>query len=116
MTEDAVRKINAEMQAHPADRQLEAIGEYIIDRVSRSEAYAEKVMQEGKTLDGCCKKITEKAKALAGGAKMVMVKDVDVYGWADIYFGFKDGDDSTAAPVTGTPSTAALDIDLSDFL
>lgn len=53
--EDAIKKINTEIQKEPSNRYMALIGEHIIDNIT-SEAAAEKVLKKEKTL----------AKALAG--------------------------------------------------
>ena len=53
--EDAIKKINTEIQKEPSNRYLALVGEHIIDNIT-SEAAAEKVLKKEKTL----------AKALAG--------------------------------------------------
>lgn len=58
--EDAIKKINMEIQADPENKFLEAMGEYVIDQI-RTEAEAEAVLTEGKSLKKICEEIREKA-------------------------------------------------------
>ena len=47
--EDAVKKINLEIQKEPDNGYIAAVGEYIIDCITSEEA-ADAVLTEGKTL------------------------------------------------------------------
>ena len=61
--EEAIGKINGEMQKSPDDRVLEAIGHYLIDRIT--DADAEKVRD--KTLKGAVEKMRSAAQKVARG-------------------------------------------------
>ena len=52
MIDEAIRKINEEMQKSPSDRMLEAVGQYCID-LCTTEAAAKALLDEKKTLAGC---------------------------------------------------------------
>ena len=47
--EDAIKKINTEIQKEPSNRYLALVGEHIIDNIT-SEAAAEKVLKEERRL------------------------------------------------------------------
>ena len=49
--EDAVKKINLEIQKEPDNGYIAVVGEYIIDCITSEEA-ADAVLAEGKTLSG----------------------------------------------------------------
>ncbi len=59
MIDQAIAKINAEMQKEPSDRYLEIIGHYLIDRCD--EALAAKI-EGGKTLKGAMEAVVKNAK------------------------------------------------------
>lgn len=58
--EEAIKKINTDIQANPENKFLEAVGEYVIDQI-RTEAAAEAVLTEGKSLKKICEEIKDKA-------------------------------------------------------
>lgn len=58
--EEAIKKINADIQANPENKFLEAVGEYVIDQI-KTEAAAEAVLEEGKSLKKICEEIKDKA-------------------------------------------------------
>ena len=83
--EEAIGKINGEMQKSPDDRVLEAIGHYLIDRIT--DADAEKVRD--KTLAGAVEKMRSAAQKVARGGVGVLT---DEEGFAIVrrYFGLRD--------------------------
>ena len=58
--EEAIKKINMDIQADPENEFLEKVGEYVIDQI-RTEEAAEAVLGEGKSLKKICETIKEKA-------------------------------------------------------
>lgn len=48
--EDAIKKINTEIQKEPSNRYLALVGEHIIDNITSRKQAAEKVLKEEKTL------------------------------------------------------------------
>ena len=54
--EDAVKKINLEIQKEPDNGYIAVVGEYIIDCITSEEA-ADAVLAEGKTLSGALEEI-----------------------------------------------------------
>lgn len=101
MAYQAIIKINEEMQKDPDDEYIEAIGQYVIDKCS-SDANADLVMAEGKTLAGCLAAVESYAKTKAKHNKAVL-KDSEVFEQVDRYFGFRE-------------EKKAVSLDLSDFL
>lgn len=83
--EEAIKKINTEIQKDPKNRYLALVGEHIIDQIN-TEAAAEAVLHEKKNLAGAMQKIqTEAAKKKYGNC--AVIEDAVVYGWARDYFG-----------------------------
>ncbi|WP_195984059.1 Cas9 inhibitor AcrIIA9 family protein [Clostridium sp. D33t1_170424_F3] len=82
-TQDAIMKINMEMQKDPQDRYMEIVGHYIIDRCS-DDAVANAVMDSGKTLEGAMKAITAAARKKMKDSVSVM-SDTDVFDAVDQY-------------------------------
>lgn len=113
--EEAIGKINGEMQKSPDDRVLEAIGHYLIDRIT--DADAEKVRD--KTLKGAVEKMRSAAQKVARGGVGVLT---DEEGFAIVrrYFGLRDDapekveDRSHAGREAQTPKEASaggIDLD-----
>jgi len=116
MQEEAIRKINEEMQKSPNDKALEAIGHYVIDLAASMDSAAASVLKEGKTLKGCMDEVRSRAKKQAQNG-MAMIEDREVFSWVDEYFGFmKGGRGYSAAATTGPSKTSSLNLDFSDFL
>ena len=84
--ENAIKKINDEMQKQPDNEYLEIIGQYIIDRCASQED-ADKVNTEGKTLSGAFDAIKSAAKEKAVNGCGV-IRDKDIFNSIDTYFGF----------------------------
>lgn len=83
--EDAIKKINNEVQKNHSNTYLVMVGEHIIDCITTEEA-AEKVLQQGKNLQGCLSHIQTEAAKKKVGQVAVIQSDI-VYGWAREYFG-----------------------------
>lgn len=70
--EDAIKKINTEIQKEPGSGYIAAVGEHILDCITTEEA-AEAVLAEGKTLSGALEGIRnameEKARKRHNGTK-----------------------------------------------
>ncbi|MDR0905283.1 MAG: PcfK-like family protein [Oscillospiraceae bacterium] len=84
--DEAIAKINGEMQADAENRYLEIVGQYIIDRV-RDEAAAGRVLDGAKSLDGACKAIEDLARKNKRG-RVGVVSDTECFAAVDTYFGF----------------------------
>lgn len=120
MIDQAIEKINAEMQKAPADRYLEILGHYLIDRCD--EALAAKITG-GKTLKDAMTAVERRARRAQKGNVAVLAPD-EVFSEVDKYFGLPA--DSTAqwramglqpAKVSEEerPQTSSVAIDLEDF-
>lgn len=83
--EEAIKKINDEVQKNHSNTYLVMVGEHIIDCIT-TETDAEKVLADKKNLSGCLWSITGKAKHRKTG-NVAVIDDVTVYGWAREYFG-----------------------------
>ena len=102
--EEAIKKINIEVQKRPLRHQRTLIGEYIIDCITTEEA-AEKVLNPEKTLAGAMSEIRTKAYYRKEGG-MAMIEDSVVYGWAREYFGLTTNP-AKKQPEATKPQTAA---------
>lgn len=74
MIEDAIRRINEEMQRHPSDRMLEAVGQYLID-ICTTEDTAKALLDEKKTLAGAISAMREAARKKQHGGYYAMAPD-----------------------------------------
>lgn len=86
--EEAIKKINDEVQKNHSNTYLVMVGEHIIDCITTEKA-AEKILTEKKNLNGCLQSITSKAARHKTG-KVAVIDDVTVYGWAREYFGLTE--------------------------
>ena len=103
MIQQAIVKINAEMQKAPNDKQLEAIGHHVIDAIT-TEANAQAVLDEKKTLNGARTEVRSAAQKQAVNG-MAMIASDEVYAMVDKYFGL-----TAATPVAAAPGKVSLDI------
>lgn len=130
--EEAIQKINDEMQKNPNDPYTEIIGHYLIDRAGSEPDAAGKILREGKSLPDAMAQVMLLAKKKQNRNTAVLTPD-QVFGEIDSYFGFEP--DPAAwyrslgikeAPRQQEPSFTVLegdrpakgrvDIDLDDFL
>lgn len=103
--EDAIKKINTEIQKEPDNRYIALIGEHIIDCIT-SETAAERVLQEERTLERALTGIENRAKQQQVKGHAV-IEDAVVYGWAREYFGLS----AEASQESSKPSLARLSLD-----
>ena len=107
--EDAIKKINTEIQKEPSNRYMALIGEHIIDNIT-SAAAAEKVLKKEKTLAKALAGIENQASKQKEG-DCAVIEDSVVYGWAREYFGL------TANPQTpAEEAKKGVCVSLEDFL
>lgn len=83
--EEAIKKINGEVQKSLSDTYLVMVGEHIIDQITTEEA-AEKVLVKEKKLSGCLQHIQNEARKKKSGS-VAVIDDMTVYSWAREYFG-----------------------------
>ena len=102
--EDAIKKINDEVQKNHSNTYLVMVGEHIIDCI-RTEAAAEQILAGKKSLSGCLQQIAENAKKQRRGS-VAVIEDMTVYKWARNYFGLKDIDQKPQMEVV-KPQTPA---------
>lgn len=62
--ENAIEKLNNDIQKHPQDQYRALVGEHLIDCIT-TEEIADKVLEEGKTLEAALKTILSNAKKIA---------------------------------------------------
>lgn len=114
--DDAIRKINTEIQKEPGNAYIAAVGEHIIDCIV-SEETAEAVLAEGKTLSGALEEIRnameEKARKRYNGTKTNCVEIAapkeEVFKMARDYFSLTEAGKHPAAK-------KGVSISLEDFL
>lgn len=112
--EDAVRKINLEIQKEPDNGYTAVVGEHIIDCII-SEAEADAVLAEGKTLSGALGEIKSAMKEKArkkhntgkAGYVTLAVRGEEVFKMARDYFGL---------PETRLKAKKGVSLSLEDFL
>lgn len=102
--EDAIKKINDEVQKNHNDTNLVHVGEYIIDCITTEKA-AEKILTEKKNIAGCMQEIRNKAKKQSYGG-MAMIRHETVYGWVREYFGLEAIDQKPHLEVVKTQTPA----------
>ena len=124
-TQDAVMKINLEMQKDPQNRYMEIVGHYIIDRCG-DEAVASAVMDSGKTLEGAMKAITAAARKNVKGSVGIM-SDTDVFDAIDQYLSAgrddavrqavrREVDGSGAVTAAPVPQDNLISLDFDSFI
>lgn len=130
--EEAIKKINDEMQKNPSDPYTEIIGHYLIDRAGEEPEVARQIMQGGKSLTAAMMQVTELARKKQNKQVAVLTPG-QVFGEIDRHFGIqpdpaaqcrslgiKGGAAAAgAAPghiEGGRPARGKVDIDLDDFL
>lgn len=124
MRDEAIAKINAEMQKNPNDLYTEIIGQYIIDRCS-DEAVAAKAAAPGKSLAGAMSAVMAVAKKSAKNSVAVLTPAA-VFGEVDKYLGIhEDRAAQTVAIMAAGGQVPAVpevkpagkvSLDLADFL
>ncbi len=123
MTEQAIVKINEEMQKDADNKYLEILGHYVIDRCE-DKLCAEKVIKGTLTLKGAFEEIKKKAKKTAKNGCSVM-KDREIFDVVDRYFGFSVDDKQRQKSISSvdgvevsekTPSVNALDLDFESLI
>lgn len=135
--ENAIEKLNNDIQKHPQDQYRALVGEHLIDCIT-TEEIADKVLEEGKTLEAALKTILSNAKkiamkehlfkcingeAAAENAKKeatsgcVAIADEEVYKWAREYFGIgaMEAEKPKSANIAETKKKT-LKLSLEDFL
>lgn len=113
MIEQAIEKINIEMQKNPSDKYTEVIGHYCIDRVTNETA--EKFLADGKTLKGALDAVKAVARKNAQNSVCIMSDD-EVFSEVNKYFGLSDVATVTAPKQPTKPKAPSLNLDFNDFL
>ena len=103
----AIKNINKEVQSNHSNEYLVLIGEHIIDCITSEEA-AEKVLEKGKSMQGCLSHIqTEAAKKKVG--QVAVIQDDIVYGWAREYFGLAAVEQKPRLEVVKPQTTSVME-------
>lgn len=130
--EEAIKKINDEMQKYPGDMYTEIIGHYLIDRASAEPEVAGQILKAEKTLARSLEAVKAAAQKIKKG-EVAVLTPAQVFGEIDRYFGLTPnvaaqyksmGMDEAARqqepPLTvvkgGRPARGKVNIDLDDFL
>lgn len=120
--ENAIEKINKEIQKKPNDVYTEIVGHYIIDRISTSKETADAI-NSGKTLEGAMDAIKQAARKIAVDGVGV-VRDNEIFDIIDNYL-FVSKDDNvrnaSKASVDGlheekSSNATGIDIDFEDLI
>lgn len=127
MINQAIAKINAEMQKNSDDLYTEIVGQYVIDRITDNET-AKKILADKKDLKGAMDAVMKKAKLQKRG-NVAVLTPAEVFGAVDAYFGLKRDDNAQMKAMlgAGAPATvpaaapaekpkSGLRLDLADFL
>ena len=103
MKESAIKKLNAiEDNAENAKR----IIAHLMKRCNEDEGFAEDVLKEAKTWDGCWQYVVAQAKKHAKNG-CACIEETQVYEWAEDYFRKADDPKPEAKkPATKKPSTS----------
>lgn len=124
MRDEAIAKINAEMQKNPNDLYTEIIGQYIIDRCS-DETVAAKAAATRKSLAGAMSAVMAVAKKSAKNSVAVLTPAA-VFSEVDKYLGIPEDRAAQAAAMMAAGGQAPavpevkpagkVSLDLADFL
>ncbi len=122
--ENAIKKINEQMQKNPTDVYTEIIGHYIIERCESLQETVDAV-NEGKSLEGALEAVTTAAKSKAKNGAAVM-NDSEIFNTIDKYLSAPRDDEARQkikASVDGdtedkseTQKSSGLDIDFESLI
>ncbi|MEG1497724.1 MAG: Cas9 inhibitor AcrIIA9 family protein [Clostridiales bacterium] len=104
--QEAIKKINDEMQKTPENTYTEVIGHYIIDHITNVNA--EHVLDKDKTLNQLLSNITATAKKQAKN-NIAVLADAEVFAMVDDYFGLGVVADAKIGPI-------GININFDDFI
>lgn len=115
MIDKAIARINAEMQQHPSDRMLEAVGQYLID-LCTTEDTAKALLDEKKTLAGAVAAMREAARKKQTAGYYAMAPD-EAWEIVRKYYGLKEAapEPKEPEPPVKLADGAAVDIDFDSF-
>lgn len=111
MRTEAMEKNNGEMQEHPDDRVLEAVGQYLIDHMTEEDAG--RLTKRGKSLSGAVKAMEDAARRTAKNGVGVLT-DAEAWRIVRRYYGLpEDAGERENAPKRekGIEREAALELD-----
>jgi hypothetical protein len=115
MKEQAIAKIQAEMDASPKYSHIRAVGQLLIKRLELLPQDAKAIMTKGKTIKKACDEMTAEARKLGSG----MVAMTDEQGMEIIcrYFGMDPEALHDIQPTAPTKAVAdPFDVSLDDLL
>lgn len=87
MIQDAINKINEEMEKNKNNTYLQAIGQYVVNQLEINKNSSDKIERGEKTLGGSLKYMQEKAKKVAVNGCTVFT-DAEGFKIIDEYFEF----------------------------
>lgn len=102
MIQKAVEKIKKQAEFNPV---LKKIGDYLVLFMQQEPSFAEKVLDENKSMSEMLKYIMSEARKQATG-NAACIADDEVYGWAVHYF---DEKDLKFKPISGTVAASSAD-------
>ena len=116
--DNAIAKINAEMQKNADDKYTEIIGQYVIDRCLNA-AVAERVALKDKTLRGAMDAVIENARRAKNKNGVAVLLPKEVFGAVDKYFGLPTDAAAQTKALAGAGAAAApssgLNLSVEDF-
>ena len=121
--DEALKKINEEMQKNPDDLYTEIVGHYIIDRCG-DQSVAAKVAKPDKSLSGAMGMIMRAARNKTK-SNVAVLTPAEVFGAVDRYLGIPEDKTAQAAAMVSAggsvqsapaPDRGRVDLDLADFL
>lgn len=102
MIQKAVEKIKNQAGTNPV---LKKIGDHLVQFMKKEPSFAEKILDENKSMSEMLKYIMSEARKQATG-NAACIADDEVYGWAVHYF---DEKDLKFKPVSGTVAASSSD-------
>lgn len=119
---DATIKMNTEIQKVPDDSYRAVVGEYIIDHI-KSDADAEEILKEDKTLEKAVEHIVSVAKKQGREGREKDEKEItvvltsdEVFALAMDYFGLSKSKGAGHAPEGVSETKKKIGLSLEDFL
>ena len=112
--DEAMDKLRDEMAKESGRPEIRILGEYLTERLMREPGIAEKIMAEGKTIDGAFAHMRTQAKARAKGGSYVMASEEALKMLCE-YYGIPAAaeapEEPKAAPAPKKQAAGSLDLD-----
>lgn len=110
LLQNAIDKIDTEMEKDRENPAICKISDYIISNLITNDENARLILNEKKTLKNCFSEVQSKAKKQASGGCAVIADEV-VYGWVCEYYGIKKPDlQSNAVAESSNKPLSLLDL------